>query len=95
MHLAQLSVHPASGRRGIGGALLTATVDLARERGFDRVTLTTYAEVPWNAPFYARHGWRPLTELTSGLRALCEDEVRCGLDRYGPRTGMMRSTTRG
>ena len=56
VHLEQLSVDPAHGRRGLGGALLAATVQAAREHGTDRSTLLTYADVPWNGPFYARQG---------------------------------------
>ncbi|MGY1844041.1 GNAT family N-acetyltransferase [Modestobacter sp. SYSU DS0875] len=90
VHLEQLSVHPAHGRRGIGAALLAATVAAAREHGADRVTLLTYADVGWNAPFYARHGWRRLDELTPGLAALRRREVALGLDRHGPRVAMVR-----
>ena len=89
VHLEQLSVHPAHGRRGIGGALLDATVEAAREHGADRVTLLTYADVPWNAPFYARHGWREI-EPTPALQALREREQTLGLDRYGRRVAMVR-----
>ena len=89
VHLEQLSVHPAHGRRGIGGALLAAGVDAAREHGADRVTLLTYADVPWNAPFYARHGWQ-LAEPTPALQALRRREVELGLDRHGERVAMVR-----
>ncbi|MGY1636048.1 GNAT family N-acetyltransferase [Geodermatophilus sp. SYSU D00742] len=54
VHLEQLSVHPDAMRRGIGAALLAATVAAARDVGARRVTLLTYADVPWNAPWYAR-----------------------------------------
>ena len=95
VHLEQLSVHPASGRSGIGAALLAATVAAARDAGRDRVTLITYADVAWNGPFYARHGWRPLSVLTPGLEALRRREVALGLDRHGARLVMVRSTTAG
>jgi len=90
VHLEQLSVHPASGRQGLGGALLAATVAVAREHGADRVTLITYTDVPWNAPFYARHGWQPAPYLTPGLRALREQEAALGLGRHGARILMVR-----
>ncbi|WP_222193355.1 GNAT family N-acetyltransferase [Modestobacter italicus] len=93
VHLEQLSVDPAHGRRGIGGALLAATVQASRDHGADRVTLLTYADVPWNAPFYARHGWQVTTELTPGLRALRRREEQLGLDRHGPRVAMVRLVT--
>ena len=95
VHLEQLSVDPAHGRRGIGAALLAATVRAAREHGADRVTLLTYADVPWNGPWYARHGWREITDPTPGLGALRRREVELGLDRYGPRVAMVRSVATG
>ncbi|MGY5884713.1 GNAT family N-acetyltransferase [Modestobacter lacusdianchii] len=95
VHLEQLSVDPAHGRRGLGAALLAATVQAAAEHSADRVTLLTYADVPWNAPFYARHGWRETGELTPGLRALRRREEELGLDRHGRRVAMVRSLTTG
>ncbi|GAA4332542.1 GNAT family N-acetyltransferase [Klenkia terrae] len=90
VHLEQLSVDPAHGRQGIGGALVEAAVEQAREHGADRVTLCTYADVPWNGPFYARHGFVELTDLTPGLALLRAHEVDLGLDRYGRRAAMGR-----
>jgi len=29
----------------------------ARNSGFQAITLNTYRDIPWNAPFYARHGY--------------------------------------
>jgi GNAT superfamily N-acetyltransferase len=89
VHLEQLSVHPAHSRQGIGGALLAASVEAARAHGADRITLLTYADVPWNAPFYARHGWQ-VTEPTPALQALRRREAELGLDRHGERVAMVR-----
>ena len=90
VHLEQLSVDPAHGRQGIGAALLAATVDAARAHGAARVTLLTYADVPWNAPWYARHGWQVTAALTPGMQALRRREQQLGLDRYGERVAMVR-----
>ena len=81
-HLEQLSVRPDHGRRGLGAALLDHVRRWAGERGFEAVTLTTFTSVPWNAPYYERHGFRALTEdeLTPGLRALRDTEAAHGLD---------------
>jgi len=95
VHLEQLAVHPAAMRQGIGGALLAATVAAAREHGADRVTLTTYADVPWNAPWYARHGWRPTEELSPGLQQRRAHERELGLDRHGVRIVMTRTSEEG
>lgn len=92
-HLEQLSVHPAHGRQGIGARLLDACCRWAAEEGHVVVTLCTFADVAWNAPFYARHGFVPVPEdrLTPGLRALRRREVELGLDAKGRRTVMVKS----
>ena len=90
VHLEQLSVHPSAMRRGLGGALLAAAVDLARSAGARRVTLLTYADVPWNAPFYARHGWSETADLGPSLRELAASEGELRLARHGRRVAMAR-----
>ncbi|TCV91841.1 4-diphosphocytidyl-2-C-methyl-D-erythritol kinase [Luteibacter rhizovicinus] len=55
--IAEIDVLPAYGRRGIGASLLEHACEWAREAGFRRVDLGTLADVPWNAPFYAKHGF--------------------------------------
>jgi len=55
--IAEIDVLPAHGRRGIGAALLEHACTWAREAGYRRVDLGTLADVPWNAPFYAKHGF--------------------------------------
>ncbi|MFJ7076812.1 GNAT family N-acetyltransferase [Streptomyces sp. NPDC098781] len=92
LHIEQVSVHPAAARRGVGRALLTHAADRAREEGLSGLTLTTFAEVPWNAPYYERLGFRILdeAELTPGLRKIRAHEAELGLDRW-PRVCMRRS----
>lgn len=56
-HLLELDVEPAHGGRGIGRALISASVDWAFARGLRRLTLTTFRDIPFNAPLYARVGF--------------------------------------
>lgn len=56
-HLEQLSVRPPSAHRGHGRALVEAVKSESRLRGYKRLTLRTFADVPWNAPFYASCGF--------------------------------------
>lgn len=84
-HLEQLSVAPAHGRRGYGRHLLNAAVDEARYRGHRRITLRTYADVPWNAPFYRRCGFVEEQPSTEFDRHLVEVEERLGLTHCGRR----------
>jgi GNAT superfamily N-acetyltransferase len=88
VHLEQLSVHPSAMRQGVGAALLEAAVSTAREAGARQVTLLTYADVQWNAPWYARHGWWVTDDLGHELRALAGSEVEQELARHGRRVAM-------
>ncbi len=87
-HLEQISVLPEHGRRGYGRRLLEAAMDEARSRGFERLTLRTYADVPWNAPFYAGLGFVETEPMTDFHKSLVDVEERLGLDRYGRRVEM-------
>lgn len=82
-HLDELDVLPAFGRRGIGRALVEQVGRWAMELGFPALTLSTLPEVPWNAPFYERLGFRVLDEraLTPGLAAIRERELAFPLCR--------------
>ena len=99
LHLEQLSVHPEAGRRGLGTMLLLAALGVALERGHEAITLMTYADVPWNGPWYERHGFRELDldapdvrgdAVVKALRPLRRTEQRLGLDRHGRRIAMQR-----
>lgn len=92
VHIEQVSVHPDSARRGVGRALIEHTAARAAAEGVPALTLTTFVDVAWNAPYYAaRCGFRTLTEaeLTPGLRAIRRSEAGHGLDRW-PRVCMRR-----
>ena len=81
-HLEQLSVRPSAGRRGRGRALIDEVAAWARGWGAPALTLSTFREVPWNAPYYARQGFRALGdhELTPGLLELQAAAAAAGLD---------------
>jgi GNAT superfamily N-acetyltransferase len=71
-YLDQLSVRRAWMRRGIGTTLLRRALAWAAADSSSRLWLTTWAHVPWNAPFYARHGFVAHPEAACGpeLRAI-------------------------
>ena len=69
VHLQELDVHPDHGRRGVGRRLVGAVCGWAAERGLESVTLTTFRDVPWNMPFYARLGFVeiPAGEISAAI----------------------------
>jgi GNAT superfamily N-acetyltransferase len=71
-HLEQLSVRLEHQRGGLGTTLLQRAIDWAR----GPLTLTTYGHLPWNAPWYERHGFRRLSESewSPGLQARMSEE---------------------
>ncbi|PGH04906.1 hypothetical protein GX51_03202 [Blastomyces parvus] len=91
-HIEQVSVHPTAARRGLGAALINHLAAwAAAQRDLSALTLTTFAEVPWNAPYYQRIGFRVLEahELGEGLCEIRRLEGERGLDRW-PRVCMRR-----
>jgi GNAT superfamily N-acetyltransferase len=83
-HLDEIDVLPAHGRRGVGAALLARVIEWARAQDAPSLTLSTFRDVAWNAPFYAKFGFRPLddAELTAPYRALRETEAALGLPMH-------------
>ena len=88
-HLEQLSVHPDRQRQGIGARLVAAAEREVVARGGSVVTLRTFADVPFNAPFYRRHGYVE-SELPVALQGLVEAERRLGLLAAGTRLTMAK-----
>jgi GNAT superfamily N-acetyltransferase len=90
-YFGQLSVVPEAQNRGIGSALLNVAVQKAREENKPGLVLTTFRDVAFNAPFYARRGFIELATLHMGpeLTALAkEDEKQWGA--FSPRVVMGR-----
>lgn len=81
-HLKELDVHPEHVRRGLGSRLVMAVCAWAGAIACRSLTLTTFREVPFNMPFYARLGFEviPFEELSSALQSIIQEESRRGLD---------------
>jgi GNAT superfamily N-acetyltransferase len=96
LHVEQVTVHPDHARRGIGRALVEHLERHAAAEGVNALTLTTFAEVPWNAPYYARLGFAPFPEPEWGprLREIRRQEADRGLDRW-PRLAMRKAVAAG
>ena len=81
LHIWEMDVAPAFQRRGIGAGLVRAAQIDARNSGITALTLTTFRDVAWNAPFYARLGFEEVTALDAHIRLAGElaVEVDSGL----------------
>jgi GNAT superfamily N-acetyltransferase len=81
IYVEEMDVLPAHGRRGLGGQLLARVCTWAQEQGYSAVTLSTFRDVPWNGPFYRKHGFKDLKpwEWTPGMKEIREKEARHGL----------------
>ena len=86
-YIDELSVATSYQRRGVGRALIDAVLADAKQQGFQAATLTTDRELPWNAPYYARLGFRILTpdetppELSARLASQPSPDRRCAMRR--------------
>ncbi|HEX2552487.1 MAG TPA: GNAT family N-acetyltransferase [Microvirga sp.] len=82
LHLLELAVARSRQGGGIGTALLAVAIDHARWRFDPCITLTTDRLLPWNAPFYARHGFVALegARLTGDLATLLDDDFATGFE---------------
>ena len=78
VHLDEIDVLPKFGGKGIGTALVKKVCGWAKKNNYPVVTLTTYKEIRWNAPFYKKLGFRVLRadEMSDELQNLflCEHE---------------------
>ena len=92
LYIAEVNVHPRAARQGLGRQL----IDHAVSDKFPALILTTFRDVPWNAPYYQRLGFVILEdhEVTPGLRAIREFQATIGLDRW-PRVCMRRNKSGG
>ncbi|AUM02161.1 MULTISPECIES: GNAT family N-acetyltransferase [Enterobacter] len=78
LFIVELSVDLDWQGKGIGRQLIACVADHARTLGLASLTLTTFRDVPWNAPFYARLGFEKMTTLTPELRQKREEETAHG-----------------
>lgn len=75
-HLQELAVRRAWMRRGVGRALLARAQHFSVRPGV--LWLTTWDHIPWNRPFYERHGFERVAEAACGpeLRAILAAELQ-------------------
>jgi GNAT superfamily N-acetyltransferase len=91
-HIEQVSVTPAHARRGLGAALIDHLAAVAAAEGRAALTLTTFRDVPWNAPYYKRLGFAVVEAADQGpeLAALVAEEAE-RIPGDAPRVAMQRA----
>lgn len=79
--LEELDVVADHGGRGLGRKLVAAVLSWAKEHQYTTVILSTFRDVPWNAPFYTRLGFEiiPEDEFTPDLHQLRKNELAAAL----------------
>ncbi|WP_309645990.1 GNAT family N-acetyltransferase [Phenylobacterium sp.] len=79
-YIEQVDVLPSHERRGIGARLIEAVAEAARMRGWPALTLSTFKDVPFNAPYYRRLGFEDVQILTPGMAEIRAEHEARGLD---------------
>jgi GNAT superfamily N-acetyltransferase len=89
LHVFELDVRSEHQGRGVGKALMAAARDVAVARACSAMTLTTFSNLPFNAPFYRRLGFVALEAPSPRLAANLSREAERGLtDRCAMRAAV-------
>ena len=78
----QISVARAGQGRGVGARLMETAIAHGRATGAPDVILTTFRDIPWNAPWYASFGFVEIAggERSQVVRDMQAHEAAHGLD---------------
>lgn len=81
-YVEQIDVLPEHAGRRVGAALLDQVAAEAEARGWSALLLSTFKDVPWNAPYYRRLGFVDLDDatLSAELRQIRAEHEARGLD---------------
>jgi GNAT superfamily N-acetyltransferase len=80
LYIEQLDVLPEFAGMRLGAALLDRAEEVARLAGLPALLLSTFRDIPWNAPWYARIGFEVIDVLPPELEALRSEHLARGLD---------------
>jgi ribosomal protein S18 acetylase RimI-like enzyme len=81
-HIVEISVAKNFQGMGVGKALMKVLVEQTRREGYKAMTLTTYRNLPWNAPWYSKMGFFEVNaqEMGKTFEDILEIEAKHGLD---------------
>jgi len=90
-YIEELDVHSAFAHRRLGAALIDAVEVWAKPVGLSALTLSTFRDIPFNAPYYGRLGFVIMREeeLGPGLTAIAQKHASTGVN-VAPRVWMRR-----
>lgn len=92
LHVWELAVALPFQRRGVGRALMACAIEHAQRMGLASVTLTTFENVSFNAPFYASIGFAMDEPPSPRLAGILDGERARGLThRCAMRMDLQRS----
>ena len=82
-HVLEAATEYGSQGKGIGRRLFAEFHSWAANVGYSEATLTTYRDVPWNAPFYERIGYQIIAvdARRPELMAIRAEEAAAGFER--------------
>ncbi len=91
-HLLEIAILQSHQRLGAGRTLIEAFHHWGKTAGFTEATLTTFRNIPWNAPFYARLGYIVIDVGADRpeLLTLIAEEKQAGF-HHAPRVAMQKS----
>lgn len=80
-YLEELAVLSNHGRQGLGRRLVETVAEWARASNFPHLSLSTFVNIPWNAPFYTTLGFEklPQNRLEKELQEVHILEQKLGL----------------
>ncbi|MBP6122658.1 MULTISPECIES: GNAT family N-acetyltransferase [Providencia] len=80
LHICELSVCQQWQGQGIGKQLVNHIIDLALAQKIPAISLTTFCDIPWNAPYYQRLGFHIIKHenLTNELKSILQHEMDAG-----------------
>jgi GNAT superfamily N-acetyltransferase len=79
-YVEQVCVHPDHAHQRIGARLLDHVQAWATRNGRPDLTLTTFRDIPWNAPYYGRLGFHEVRDPDRELRQIVQEDADRGLD---------------
>ncbi|ELY2651626.1 GNAT family N-acetyltransferase [Cronobacter sakazakii] len=83
LHILGVAVMRDCQGMGLGKRLMADAICHARAKQLSALTLTTFRNVPWNQPFYARLGFSVISEadMPDALARLLDEEAAHGFAR--------------